>query len=80
MIDDMQGLYSHTSDAFRAGKVAGRDEFYRAVLTVLSMISVKHESGPPDSAMATTGFLVAEECCKAARDVKEHFDKQRTTL
>jgi hypothetical protein len=83
MIDDMQGLYSHASDVFRAGQVSGRDEFYRALQAVLGRISVKYESGAvsgPDEPLATRGFHVAEECCKAAREVKELFDKARHTV
>lgn len=83
MIDDMEGLYSHASEAFRAGKVSGRDELYRAIQGVLGRISVKYESGPvsgPDEPLATRGFHVAEECCKAAREVKELFDKARQTV
>lgn len=83
MIDDMQGLYTHASEVFRAGKVSGRDELFRAIQTVLGRISVKYESGPvsgPDEPLATRGFHVAEECAKAVREVKDAFDAHRETV
>jgi hypothetical protein len=69
MIDDMEGLYSHASDAYRAGKRAGRDDFYRKVMTLLGRISVKHET-----AKNVPGFHAAEECCKAVVEAREAAD------
>lgn len=69
MIDDMEGLYSHASDAWRAGQRRGRDDFYRTVLDRLGLISVKHESA--DNVPA---FHAAEECCKAVVEAKEAAD------
>lgn len=83
IVDDMGGIYSHASEAFAAGKRAGRDEFFRAGQYALSSISVKYESGPvsgPDEALATRGFHVAEECCKALRETKERFDAAKKTV
>lgn len=80
MIDDMGGLHTHASEAFRAGKVSGRDEFFRAVLTLLGQISAEQESGPvngSEEAVATRGFHVAEACCKAVREVKEFLDSRK---
>lgn len=69
MIDDMQGLYSHTSDAYRAGKREGRDEFWRHALEMLSGISSKYETiGHVKS------FDVAEECCRALQHIKAKLD------
>lgn len=81
MIDDMQGLYSHASDAFRAGQRSGRDEFFRAANGALGSISAKHERGPAhgvDGQLVTARFHVAEECCKAVRDVRDALDKPRS--
>jgi hypothetical protein len=69
MIDDMEGLYSHASDAYRAGKRSGRDDFYRAVMTLLGRVSVKHESSG-----SVPAFHAAEECCKAVVEAKEAAD------
>jgi hypothetical protein len=74
MIDDMQGLYSHASDAYRAGKREGREELYRAVMLALSTISAAHER------WSDTGFKVAEECCKAVRLAKEAADAPKKTV
>lgn len=83
IIDDMGGLHSHASEAFAAGKRAGRDEYYRALITALGGISVVQESGPVNGAeekIATRGFHVAEACCKAARDIKKVMDDQKKTV
>ena len=69
MIDDMQGLYSHASDAYRAGERAGRDELYRHALAMLSGISVKWETAGDDK-----GFATAEECCRALLHIKTKLD------
>jgi hypothetical protein len=69
MIDDMQGLYSHASDAYRAGKRAGRDDFFRAVIARLGFISVEHEG-----ANNVPAFHAAEECCKAVVEEKTAAD------
>lgn len=69
MIDDMQGLYSHASDAYRAGKREGHDELYRNAMAMLSGISSKYETiGHVKS------FEVAEECCRALRHIKAKLD------
>lgn len=80
MIDDMEGIYSHASDAYRAGKRAGRDEFFRAANGVLGSISAKHERGTIGASeeMTTARFHVAEECCKAVGDVRDALDKPRS--
>ena len=75
MIDDMSGLYSHASDAYRAGKKTGRDELKRAVGLALSRISVKYEkSGSAEQ------FHVAEECCKALREIAAELEKPQHAI
>ncbi len=73
MIDDMQGLYSHTSDAYRAGKREGRDELFRLALAMLSGISSKWETASEDKS-----FHTAEECCRALRHIKSKLDAPKT--
>jgi hypothetical protein len=73
MIDDMEGLFSHASEAYRAGKRTGIDEFFRNVQGRLGQISVKYEQQQGD--LATRGFHVAQECAKAVGDLKVVFDK-----
>lgn len=77
MIDDMDGLYSHASDAYRAGKSAGLDEFYRNTIGALGAVSAKHEKGPAsglDSQLVTERFHVAEECCATVRKIRDALD------
>ena len=69
MIDDMHGLYSHASDAYRAGKIEGRDLFYRSAMLALSKISVEHEK-----AGNVPAFHAAESAYKALRDAKAAAD------
>lgn len=72
IVDDMQGLYSHASDVYRAGQSAGRQKFFDRVSLVLSRISVKYEvKGTPEQ------FHVAEECCGALRATKIEADKPK---
>lgn len=80
MIDDMQGLYSHASEAFRAGQRSGRDEFFRTAQAALGSISAKHERGTIGASeeLTTARFHVAEECCKAVSEVRDALDKPRT--
>lgn len=66
MIDDMQRLFSHASEAFRAGKRSGLEEMGRLGLQALSQVSVAHES-TADPAK----FHAAEECCKAFRETRD---------
>jgi hypothetical protein len=69
VIDDMQGLFSHASDAYRAGKREGRDELFRSAMQMLSGISSKYETiGHVKS------FEVAEECCRALQHMKARLD------
>ena len=75
MIDDMDHLYTHASEAFRAGEHSGRDRFRRAVRQALSAISVKHERSGNDA-----GFHAVEECCKAIREIGNAFDEEKVTL
>ena len=75
MIDDMEGLYTHASEAFRAGQRAGVDDFFRGAQMLLSAISVAHESEENPVA-----FHVAEECCKALRELKDRYEKRRMTV
>lgn len=75
MIDDMGGLYTHASEAYRAGKQTGRDDFYRAVRSALSQLSVKHERATDPAA-----FHVAEEACRILREAKDRFDRRLETL
>lgn len=78
MIDDMQGLYSHASEVYRAGQRSGRDDFYRGIQTLLGQISVKYEKQQGD--LATRGFHVAQECAKAVSDLKARLDDARKTV
>ena len=71
-IDDMQGLYSHVSDAFRSGKRQGRDDFFRAIQLAIGQISVEQEKQMGD--IATRGFHTAQKCAKAIADLKSQFD------
>ena len=83
IVDDMGGLYTHASEAHKAGQRSGRDEFYRAIQAALSKISVEQEKGPangPEAAISTRGFHVAEACCKAVSDLKEKFDHQKKVV
>lgn len=80
MVDDMGGLYTHASDAYRDGKRAGRDDFFRAVISALQTISISQEKMPPSDDLATRGFHIAQECCKAVVELKGTFDKERRTL
>ena len=73
MIDDMQGIYSHVSDAYRAGQREGREEFFRHALAMLSGISSKWETARKDDSFAT-----AEECCRALRHIKAKLDAPKT--
>lgn len=75
MIDDMSGLYDFTSEAYRAGKVAGRSEFYDAVMLQLSTLSVKHEKAGDVSA-----FHAAEEACRLLREAKERSDAPKHAI
>lgn len=72
MIDDREGLYSHTSDAIRDGKLMGRHDFFVAVKDVLAKISTDQEADPSD--LGTRGFHVAQSCLKALHDLKKAFD------
>lgn len=78
MIDDMQGLFSHASDALRAGRRDGRQDFFAAALDELRKISVEQEQQQGE--IATRGFHVAQACCGALVRLKESFDSQRKTI
>ena len=83
LIDDMGGFYSHASEAFEAGKVRGRQDFYDSVLDGLKRISVEQESGPvngPEAIVATRGFHVAQACAGLLVRTKEAFDSRRKTV
>lgn len=73
MIDDMEGLFTHASEAYRAGKRSGRDDYYRVLQDELRRISVEQEKQTDD--LATRGFHVAQACCKAASDLKIKMDE-----
>ena len=78
MIDDMQGLYTHTSDALRDGRRQGRQDFFDAVLNELRKISVEQEG--EQGALADRGFHVAQECCGAVVRLKALLDAERKIL
>lgn len=83
MIDDMDGLYSHASEAYRAGKVAGRDELFRASIGALGAVSAKHEKGSSsglEGQLVTERFHVAEECCATVRKIRDALDARRETV
>lgn len=83
LIDDLGGLYSHASEAFKAGERRGRDDFFRLAQVALGQISAKHGSGPvngPEALLTTRGFHVAEECGHALRKLKDAFDSRRETV
>jgi len=73
MIDDMQGLFSHASEAYRAGKTEGMDDFYRFAMSRLSRLSVDAEK--QDDAAA---FHAIEACCTTLRDLKGEMGKPKT--
>jgi hypothetical protein len=75
MIDDMQGLYSHASDAYRAGKRTGRDDFYRAAMEQLSRISLAAEK-----AGEVAAFRAAEDCCRALLETKRLADQPQHSV
>jgi hypothetical protein len=66
MIDDMQGLFSHASEAHRAGQIYGRDELFKAVLTSLGRLSATYEKGGN-----VEGFRAAEAACGVLRTINE---------
>jgi len=78
VIDDMGGLYSHASEAFRAGERAGRYDYWRSLVSVLSFVSLKYEKQNGD--LATQGFHVAEECIRAAGELRERCDNEKTII
>lgn len=65
IIDDREGLYSHVSDAIRAGDRMGREELYRLISDALMRVSVEQEQDM--SELGTRGFHVAQACCGAAK-------------
>ncbi len=73
MIDDMQGLHSHASDAYRAGKSEGRDDTFRLLQIELVRISVSHEKTGN-----VEGFKAAQECAKAMFDLKARMSAPKT--
>lgn len=60
MIDDMQGLYSHASDAFRAGRARGCNDVLRAVEEIVIRASVRHEAAGSDAAFHAVQDLAKE--------------------
>jgi len=78
MIDDMHGIYTHASEAYKAGERAGRWDYWRSLRGVLGWISVKYEKD--QSELGTRGFHVAEECMAAARELREKIDAERQTV
>lgn len=72
MIDDMQGIFTHASEAFRAGKRRGREDAFSAALSVLGLVSAKHEREENPAA-----FHAAEECCKVVRELWNRAEKRR---
>lgn len=77
-IDDMEGLYSHVSDAYRAGLRSGRDELFRLAQIAIGQISVEQEEQVGD--IATRGFHVAQSCAKAVAELKTALDERRKTV
>jgi len=75
VIDDMEGLYSHASEAFREGRRRGREDFVNSAMRKLSQVSLSYEQ-----AGDTSGFRAAEECCKTVRQLATAFDTERKTL
>lgn len=78
MIDDMQGLYSHVSDALRDGKRIGRQDYFDKAIDACRQISVEQESqqGPE----ADRGFHVAQACCKALVELKAAMDATKPAV
>ena len=73
MIDDMQGLYSHASDAYRGGKRAGRDDVFRAIQEVVIRASVAHETADEDAA-----FHAVQALAKELRALQVRMDAPQT--
>ena len=72
-IDDMQGLFSHVSDAYRAGEREGRDLFYKHLISALGHIGVAHEK-----AGNVAAFHAVEECTAAMVSAKQAADAPKT--
>jgi hypothetical protein len=72
MIDDMQGLFSHASEAYRAGMIEGRRRVYEAASLAVSRVGSKYETGGDAGA-----FRAAEECSAALREAKEEADRPK---
>ena len=69
MIDDMDGLFTHASEAYRAGKREGRERFFNRVISALGFIGVKHEKANEKAA-----FHAVEACTKAVVAAKADAD------
>jgi hypothetical protein len=73
MTDDMEGLFSHASDAYRAGQKSGRDELHKAALGSLGFLSNKFEQ-----AGDVTAFRAVEAACGVLNDINAELNKPRT--
>ncbi len=72
MKDDMSGLFGTASEAFAAGRRAGRDSFFEYALRRLSELSSEYEkSGNVDA------FRAAEMACGTLRSAKVIVDRNQ---
>lgn len=71
MTDDMQGLFATASDAYNAGKVRGREDFYESALRRLSELSAEYEK-----AGNVEAFHAAEAACATLRSAKIIADRK----
>lgn len=71
MIDNMQGLYKTTTEAFNGGMASGAALAFRHIMQDLSGVSSKHEA-----AGDVASFRAAEECCAAVLRVKQAMEGQ----
>lgn len=76
MIDDMWGLFKTAKEAFEAGERSGRGDLFLFARDGICGISVSYEVKPPNDAMATQGFRVAQQCAQALVDAKVALDKR----
>lgn len=73
MTDDMEGLFSHASGAYRAGQKAGRDELFTAAMIALGFLSHGYEKSDEVEA-----FRATESACKTLHETNDALNKPRT--
>lgn len=74
MVDDMQGLFEQASDAYEAGKKAGRETLFAHALRRLSELSAEYEK-----AGNVEAFRAAEMACGTLRSAKIIVDRNQAS-